>query len=145
MHNGFDALQLHANRLRGVTIPDLLAAELKRPEQYARQVGPLYFNFARQKYDCVALEALFALARNHNVTGAFQRMFCGEQVNVTEGRAVLHTALRGDLSGTSVAVAAYTAAAKVRERMYALIAGLDASEVTDIVSVGIGAWILGHV
>ncbi len=85
MHNGFDALQLHANRLRGVTIPDLLAAELKRPEQYARQVGPLYFNFARQKYDCVALEALFALARNHNVTGAFQRMFCGEQVNVTEG------------------------------------------------------------
>ncbi|WGZ34527.1 glucose-6-phosphate isomerase [Xylella fastidiosa] len=143
MHNGFDALQLHANRLRGVTIPDLLAAELKRPEKYARQVGPLYFNFARQKYDCVALEALFALARNHNVTGAFQRMFCGEQVNVTEGRAVLHTALRGDLSGTSVAVAAYTAAAKVRERMYALIAGLDASEVTDIVSVGIGGSDLG--
>lgn len=58
---------------------------------------------------------------------------------------MLHTALRGDLSGTSVAVAAYTAAAKVRERMYALIAGLDASEVTDIISVGIGARILGHV
>lgn len=143
MHNGFDALRFHAERLRGVTIPDLLAAELERPEQYARQVGPLYFNFARQKYDCVALEALFALAQQHNVTDAFQRLFCGEQVNVTEGRAVLHTALRGDFSDASVAVEAHAIATKVRERMYSLIAQLEASEVTDIVSVGIGGSDLG--
>ncbi|HHW4681389.1 MAG TPA: glucose-6-phosphate isomerase, partial [Xylella taiwanensis] len=126
MHNWFDTLRFHAERLRGVAIPDLLAAELERPEQYARQVGPLYFNFARQKYDSVALEALFALARQHNVAGAFRRLFCGEQVNVTEGRAVLHTALRGDLSDASVAVEAHAIAAKVRERMCSLIAQLDA-------------------
>ena len=57
--NGFDALHAHAQRLRGVAIPTLLAAEPQRPTQYARQVGPLYFNFARQKYDRAALDALF--------------------------------------------------------------------------------------
>ena len=58
--NGFDALHAHAQRLRGAAIPALLAAEPQRPTQYARQVGPLYFNFARQKYDRAALDALFA-------------------------------------------------------------------------------------
>ncbi|RBD04475.1 glucose-6-phosphate isomerase, partial [Xanthomonas oryzae pv. oryzae] len=55
--NGFDALHAHAQRLRGAAIPALLAAEPERPTQYAWQVGPLYFNFARQKYDRAALDA----------------------------------------------------------------------------------------
>ncbi|MCF5951283.1 glucose-6-phosphate isomerase, partial [Xanthomonas perforans] len=96
--NGFDALHAHAQRLRGAAIPALLAAEPQRPTQYARQVGPLYFNFARQKYDRAALDALFAIARERDLAGAFQRLFRGEQVNVTEQRAALHTALRGDLT-----------------------------------------------
>ncbi|HHW4678556.1 MAG TPA: glucose-6-phosphate isomerase [Xylella sp.] len=142
-HNLFDDLRFHAKRLCGVRITELLAAELERPEQYSRQVGPLYFNFARQRYDGAALAALFALARKHHVPDAFQCLFCGDRVNVTERRAVLHTALRSDLSSASVAVEAHAMAAKVREHMGALIAQLDASQVTDIVSVGIGGSDLG--
>ncbi|MEE5092355.1 glucose-6-phosphate isomerase, partial [Xanthomonas euvesicatoria] len=141
--NGFDALHAHAQRLRGAAIPALLAAEPERPTQYARQVGPLYFNFARQKYDRAALDALFAIARARDLSGAFQRLFRGEQVNVTEQRAALHTALRGDLTDAPVASEAYATAAEVRQRMGALIQQLEATEVTDIVSVGIGGSDLG--
>lgn len=77
--NGFDALHAHAQRLRGAAIPALLAAEPQRPTQYARQVGPLYFNFARQKYDRAALDALFAIARERDLAGAFQRLFRGDR------------------------------------------------------------------
>lgn len=141
--NGFDALHAHAQRLRGAAIPALLAAEPQRPTQYARQVGPLYFNFARQKYDRAALDALFAIARERDLAGAFQRLFRGEQVNVTEQRAALHTALRGDLTDAPVASDAYATAAEVRQRVGALIQQLEGTDVTDIVSVGIGGSDLG--
>ncbi|KHL59420.1 glucose-6-phosphate isomerase, partial [Xanthomonas cannabis pv. cannabis] len=141
--NGFDALHAHAQRLRGAAIPALLAAEPERATQYARHVGPLYFNFARQKYDRAALDSLFAIARERDLAGAFQRLFRGEQVNVTEQRAALHTALRGDLTDAPVASEAYATAAQVRQRMGDLIRQLEATDVTDIVSVGIGGSDLG--
>ncbi|MET7141556.1 glucose-6-phosphate isomerase [Xanthomonas sp. PPL139] len=140
---GFDALHSHAQRLRGARLPDLLAAEPGRAETLALQVGPLYFNFARQKYDRAALDALLALAAEHDLAGAFQRLFRGETVNVTEGRAALHTALRGDLTGAPVASQAHASAREVQQRMRALIDALAQTEVTDIVSVGIGGSDLG--
>ena len=73
-----------------------------------------------------------------DLAGAFRRLFDGEKINVTEGRAVLHTALRGDLSSAPAAREAHAVAADVRQRMRGLIEALEASDVTDIVSVGIG-------
>ena len=70
-------------------------------------------------------------------------MFDGEQVNVTEGRAALHTALRGNHSGAAVAREAYATARAVRQRMGAMLAELEASGISDIVSVGIGGSDLG--
>ncbi len=141
--NGFDSLHSHAQRLRGASIPDLLAAETGRPARYAKRVGPLYFNFARQKYDDAALQALLALAEQRGLAQAFQRLFRGEQVNVTEGRAALHTALRGNLTDAPVAQEAYRTAAEVRGHMRELVEALSRTDVTDIVSVGIGGSDLG--
>ncbi|RZA27876.1 MAG: glucose-6-phosphate isomerase, partial [Lysobacteraceae bacterium] len=102
-----------------------------------------YFNFARQSYDREAWAALLALARARGMEGAFRRLFDGDQVNVTEGRSALHTALRGDHSTAQVARQAHAQAVEVRARMAALVAELEASEITDIVSVGIGGSDLG--
>ena len=96
-NNGFDSLHSHAQRLKGASIPSLLAAEPGRVQELALRVGPLYVNFARQKYDAAALQALLALAAERDVGGAINRLMRGEQVNLTEGRAALHTALRGDV------------------------------------------------
>ena len=140
---GFDDLQSHAARLSGASIAGLLKDEPGRIEAQALQVGPLYATFARQRYDARAWEALLALGRERDLAGAFQRLFDGETVNVTEGRAALHTALRGDLSSAPLAREAYRTAAQVRLRMRDLIRALEASEVTDIISVGIGGSDLG--
>lgn len=142
-HNGFDPLHSHAQRLKGARIPDLLAAEPGRVQELALRVGPLYVNFARQKYDAEALRALLALAGQHDVGGAIQRLFRGEQVNPTEGRAALHTALRGNCVDVPVAAEAHAVAAQVRQRMGELVRALEDSEVTDVVSVGIGGSDLG--
>ena len=61
-HNGFDPLHSHAQRLRGASIPSLIAAEPGRAQSLGMRVGPLYVNFARQKYDRAALDALLQLA-----------------------------------------------------------------------------------
>ena len=140
---GFDALQSHASRLRGASLPGLLAQDPARAGDFALRNGALYFNFARQSYDREALDALLALARSRDLAAAYRRLFDGEKVNVTEGRAALHTALRGDHSDAAVAREAFAAAVEVRKRMAALVAELQASDVTDIVSVGIGGSDLG--
>ncbi|RRN54195.1 glucose-6-phosphate isomerase [Pseudoxanthomonas sp. SGNA-20] len=140
---GLDTLQSHAARLSGASIAGLLKDEPGRVEAHALQVGPLYATFARQRYDAAAWDALLQLGRQLELPVAFRRLFDGEKINLTEGRSVLHTALRGDLSQAPVAREAYETAAAVRQRMYALVRELEASEVTDIVSVGIGGSDLG--
>lgn len=143
MSQGFDALQPHATRLRGAPLSDLLAREPGRVAAHAMRSGPLYFNFARQSYDAAAWQALVEHARQADLAVAFRRLFDGEKVNVTEARAALHTALRGRHSDAPVAREAHESALQVRARMADLIAQLEASDITDIVSVGIGGSDLG--
>ena len=140
---GWQALKGHAARLAGLPLAGQLAGEPSRASDRAIRVGPLYANFARQDYDQAALDALLGLAASADLAGAFGRLFAGEAVNVTEGRAALHTALRGERGQGATAQRAAAAAREVRARMAQLVAELEASEVTDIVSVGIGGSDLG--
>ncbi|KGM55600.1 glucose-6-phosphate isomerase [Lysobacter daejeonensis GH1-9] len=141
--NGLDELVSFAARLEGVSTAALVAADPARAAGFAVRAGPVYANFARQRYDRAALEALFAVAESVGAEERLRALFSGEPVNATEGRAALHTALRGDLTGTESGRQAHAMAQEVRERMRALIDGLAVSQVTDIVSVGIGGSDLG--
>lgn len=164
-------LRPHAERLRATSIAGLIAADPARATDFGLRVGPLYANFARQSYDRQAWDALLSLARDADLPGAMRKLVDGVRVNVTEDRAALHTALRGGLArgviersaahfqdvaavaataalraGLSDAQAARDAgmqAGEARARMAALIESLSASDVTDIVSVGIGGSDLG--
>lgn len=133
----------HARRLSATPLTKLIVDDPARATDFALRVGPLYANFARQHYDRAALESLFAMATRADLLGAMRRMFDGESVNATEGRAALHAALRGDCGSTSTARSARAAALDALARMRALAADLDASGVTDIISVGIGGSDLG--
>lgn len=136
-------LRPHGVRLNDVTVASLVAADPARPRDFALRVGPLYANFARQHVDRAALEALFGLAEAADLGGAIRRLFEGEQVNVTEGRAALHTALRSDLAGGMQAREASAQAREARARMATLVDEVRAAGVTDVVSVGIGGSDLG--
>jgi len=139
----FEHLKAQADRLVAVNLVSMLRADPARATDFALRVGPLYANFARQGYDREALATLDALAQSRSLDAAFRRLFDGDIVNVTEGRAALHTALRGNLSQAAAARDAYATASEVRRRMGGLVAELEASGITDIVSVGIGGSDLG--
>jgi glucose-6-phosphate isomerase len=139
----FEQLKAQADRLVAVNLTSMLQADPARAIDFSIRVGPLYANFARQGYDREALAALDALAESASLGAAFRRLFDGEIVNVTEGRAALHTALRGNLSQAATAREAFGTASEVRQRMGRLVAELERSGLTDIVSVGIGGSDLG--
>ncbi len=136
-------LDAHAQRLAGSSIAGLIETDPARARDFALRSGPLYANFARQRYDRAALDAMFAIAKRAGLRAAMRRQFDGETINATEGRAVLHTALRGESSTAPVARDARAQAVAAQERMRELIAGLEASGITDIVSIGIGGSDLG--
>ena len=133
-----------AARLQAISLRSLIEGDPARAHDFALKVGPLYANFARQKYDRAALDALFGIAHEADLAGAMRRLTDGEEVNSTEGRAALHTALRGDLSNAPVAAAAHEQARQAQDAMAALVAAIEADErITDVVSVGIGGSDLG--
>ncbi len=133
----------HARRLGEARITDLVAGDAGRADAFALRVGGLYANFARQRVDAEALDALHALAREARLAQAMQALFDGEIVNTSEHRPALHVALRSALGATDTARDAHAQAGAARERMAELIAALEASPVTDIVNVGIGGSDLG--
>jgi len=136
-------LRREAERLAGQSLASLLGADAARANRYSLRVGPIYGNFARQCIDDQADAALLQLARDADVAGALRRLFDGGIVNVSECRPALHTSLRSDLGQGGAARDAHALAASARARMAVLHRALAQSDVTDIVSVGIGGSDLG--
>lgn len=143
MRQLLDGLGAHAQRLSSTTLPALIAADPSRAHEFALRSGPLYANFARQRYDRTALDALFAIAERAELGEAMRQLLGGDTVNHTEGRAALHGALRGATARSTFALAARAQAVSAQLRMRELIGALAATRVTDIVSVGIGGSDLG--
>ncbi|MEZ5544025.1 MAG: glucose-6-phosphate isomerase [Lysobacteraceae bacterium] len=137
-----DRLIPHAIRLADQRIADLVT-DPRRLAVSSLRVGPLYANFARQRLDADAVAALLELAQERGVQNAIADLFDGVPVNRSENRPALHTALRGCFSEREGARAAHQLAQATRERMGKLISELAASNVTDIVNVGIGGSDLG--
>ena len=140
---GWRALSEQAARLVDARIADLLAADPPRSHEFALRLGPLYANFARQRYDREALAALFALAQDAGAGSALRQLVDGEAVNRSEARPALHTALRGEIGQGALPAAAHAQARAALQRMHALASRLRFSEVTDVVNIGIGGSDLG--
>lgn len=138
-----DTVAAQARRPGEARISDLIAADPARPRDFALRVGPVYVNFARQRYDREALAVLFDVLDAARAQPALRALFDGVDINVTEARPALHTALRGDLSSSAVARGAYAQAAEARAAMRRIVERLHSGEVTDVVSVGIGGSDLG--
>ena len=136
-------LDAHAQRLAGTSLASLIEDDPARARDFSLRVGPLYANFARQRYDRLALDAMFEAAGEADLASAMRAQFDGRIVNPTEGRAALHTALRGRNSDSQAAREAQAQALAARERMRELVGHLEGGDVTDIVSIGIGGSDLG--
>jgi glucose-6-phosphate isomerase len=147
------ALQARATETRGVTLRALRDADPERGSRFSREAAGLYLDFSRQRIDDDGLHLLSSLADAAGLRARIEAMWRGEPINTTEGRAVLHTALRvRDLSadGPGGEAIAREVLAE-RERMLAFaegvrsgaIRGSGGSSFTTVINIGIGGSDLG--
>ncbi|MDQ2629349.1 MAG: glucose-6-phosphate isomerase [Actinomycetota bacterium] len=87
-------LQSHHEQIRGTHLRELFAADPERGERLVAEGAGLYLDFSKNRITEETLMLLGALARQRGVEERREAMFAGEQINVSEDRAVLHVALR---------------------------------------------------
>src|SRR3954468_16643089 len=87
-------LELHASRLSSVATRELVAGDAKRFEHFSSEAVALLMDYSRQRVDEPVMGKLSALADAVSLKDRIQAMWRGDAINVTEGRAVLHVALR---------------------------------------------------
>jgi glucose-6-phosphate isomerase len=96
----WQALRGHAERLRDVSLRRLFADDPGRAERFALDAVEIHLDYSKHRIDQPALAALLALARARGVKERTELLFSGARINATEGRAVLHTALRAPEGAT---------------------------------------------
>jgi glucose-6-phosphate isomerase len=147
------ALARQGKAQAGRSIKALFDADPDRFARFSREADGLLLDASKTTLDDAALAALLRLARACKVEARRNAMFAGQPINLTEGRAVLHTALR-DRSGRAVKVDGRNVMPDVRgvlKRMGAFcdgvrvgrIAAADGRPFTDVVNIGIGGSDLG--
>ncbi|GGB02698.1 glucose-6-phosphate isomerase [Allosediminivita pacifica] len=137
-------LNEHAQRIEGRHILDLFE-DSSRAEAFSLSAEGMLFDYSKTQIDADVLDALVAMAEDSGVAARRHAMFSGKKINETEGRAVLHVALR-DPDGGSVEVDGADVIPEVREtlsRMEMLAEEIRGSKITDVVNIGIGGSDLG--
>ena len=100
----YPELLAHYDQIRDRHLRTLFAEDAGRFDRFSIREGGLLFDYSKNRITSKTVELLLRLARQAEVERWRDRMFAGEAINGTEGRAVLHTALR-NRSGTEVRVA----------------------------------------
>ena len=123
-----------------------------RPVAFSTRAGDLLFDYSKTNLDAATLALLLKLAKTAGVAERRAAMFAGEKINQTEGRAVLHTALR-NLAGSPVRVDGLDVmpeVIKTRNRMQDFVAAVRGGQftgqggpITDVINIGIGGSDLG--
>jgi glucose-6-phosphate isomerase len=88
------ALEAHHAEFDGVHLRTLFADDPARASRYLLEAGSLTADYSKHLVTDETLRLLLELAEARGVTALRDEMFAGDKINITEGRAVLHTALR---------------------------------------------------
>lgn len=94
------ALNKHREQLGEVRLRELFDQDPERAGRYTLKVGDLHLDYSKHLVTDETLRLLRELAEARGVAELRDAMFRGEKINVTENRAVLHTALRAPESAT---------------------------------------------
>ena len=144
--------------VRDTNATDIRAAFAADPDRFSRYsttLGDFLFDYSKCAVNDAVLDALEALAKDAGVEKKRDAMFAGEIINITEERAVLHTALR-NRSNTPVLVEGKDVMPDVNSVLDAMgafaedvrsgaLKGATGREITDVVNIGIGGSDLGPV
>jgi len=149
----WQALQAHAKTLARVRLADLFEQDPGRADRLTIGAAGLSVDLSKNRLTNKTLDLLLALAREADLARWIDRLFAGEAINTSEGRAAMHMALRAGPSAvmTVEGVDVMPAVRAELERVAALSAavragshaGFDGQSISDIVMIGIGGSYLG--
>jgi len=148
-------LQAHYDALSNRHMRDMFAEDGDRFAHFTRQFEDILLDFSKNRITDETLNLLLQLAEQAGLTDAIGKMFSGDVINQTEGRAVLHVALRNrsntpilvdgrdvmpDVNGVLARMNSFTE--RVRSGSWT---GYTGAGITDVVNIGIGGSDLGPV
>ncbi|UIJ40559.1 glucose-6-phosphate isomerase [Vibrio kanaloae] len=148
------ALTAHFESAQDMDMKELFAQDAKRFENFSTRFGSdILVDYSKNLIDAETMQHLFALANETEVKSAIEAMFGGDAINKTEGRSVLHTALRNRsdkpvmVDGKDVMPAVNAVLAKMELFTHRIVSGewkgYTGKEITDVVNIGIGGSDLG--
>lgn len=132
---------------------DLFAADASRFNKFSLTLDGLLLDYSKNRISGETMRLLCDLARQAGLEKWRDRMFSGQTINTTEGRAVLHVALR-NRSGRAIEVDGEDVMPKVEAALRRMLAfaeavrdgsraGATGKPITDVVNIGIGGSHLG--
>ncbi|MBE3639186.1 glucose-6-phosphate isomerase [Mangrovicoccus algicola] len=151
MSEYWQKLKAHRAATMDTRIKALFDADPGRAGTFSASLGEMLFDYSKTSIDAEAMALLIALAQDRGVAERREAMFAGEKINDTEGRAVLHTALRNP--DASVIVDGEDVMPEVRATLERCCAFAEqvrsgayqgqGGAITDVVNIGIGGSDLG--
>ncbi|MDO6808321.1 glucose-6-phosphate isomerase [Zobellia galactanivorans] len=149
----WEKLTQHYTNSQAEKVKDLFASDPSRAEKFTLKWNDFLVDFSKNRITEETMELLLQLAEEVNLAEAIKKQFDGDLINQTEGRAVLHTALRARKSdtilvdGKNVVEEVY----QVKEHIKAFTdnvisgtaTGYTGKAFTDVVNIGIGGSDLG--
>ena len=144
----WQALTAHYRQVKDLHLRQLFADDSKRGERLAVEAGGLYLDYSKNRVTDETIRLLVALAEDCQLRDRIEVMFRGDKINLTENRAVLHTALRAPQTA-SVIVDGKNVVPEVHavlDRMAEFSNRIRADKrIKNIVNIGIGGSDLGPV
>ncbi len=151
----WQALTAHHAEMQGLHLREQFAADPSRGETMTAEAAGLFLDYSKNRITPETLPLLIELAKERDLTGRIEAMFSGQHINVSEDRAVLHTALRLPRDAT-LEVDGQDVVAEVHDvldRMGAFAdqvrsgawKGYTGKRIRNVVNVGIGGSDLGPV
>ena len=147
------ALAKHREELADTHLRELFAADPERGTGYTLRVGDLHIDYSKHLVTGETLRLLRELAAATDVFGLRDAMFRGEKINVTEDRAVLHTALRAprdaviEVDGENVVPKVHAVLDKMSDFAQRVRSGAwtghTGKRIRNVVNIGIGGSDLG--
>jgi len=145
----------HFEKMRGVHMKDLFAADRERFKRFSLRFNDILIDYSKNRITGETLKLLLGLAEEIDLKDAIEKMFTGDKINETENRAVLHIALRNRgnspiyVDGEDVMPQVNAVLEQVKEFSRTIISGAwegyTGKHITDIVNIGIGGSDLGPV
>lgn len=153
--NSWQKLQTHFNAMSSVQMKQLFDADPERFDKFSAQFNAILIDFSKNIITDETIGLLVSLAEECDLKEAIQSKFDGQPINATEGRSVLHTALRNKsdrpilVDGKDVMPDVRAALAKMKIFADKITSGkwlgFTGKPIKSIVNIGIGGSDLGPV